>query len=193
MMLAQRAALAGGLTLMALGVASLGGCPPSLDHPERFQTSCPPNFSVEATLREQCSRVGCHLPGDAGAAGLDLVSAGVFTRLFDVPSPACGGLLVSPLGPDQSLLVQKLEGTSTCGAQMPLGGTPLPASDIACVRAWITEQLVGAVPPDAGFDAGEADAGFDAGDADAGADAGEADAGDAGDAGEADASLDGGG
>jgi hypothetical protein len=154
MMLAPKAALAGGLTLAAFGVASLGGCPPSLDDPERFQTSCPPGFSVEATLRQQCGRVGCHLAGDAAAAGLDLASTGVFARLLDRTSATCGEPLVSPLGPDHSLLVEKLEGTTTCGALMPLGGPELPASEIACVRAWILAELA-APPADGGADAGD--------------------------------------
>ncbi|MEY4581921.1 MAG: Polyvinylalcohol dehydrogenase precursor, partial [Pseudomonadota bacterium] len=43
---------------------------------------------------------------------------------------------VVPSKPDESLLVQKLEGTQTCGDAMPIG-TKLPDAQIKQVRAWI--------------------------------------------------------
>ncbi|MDH4049852.1 MAG: hypothetical protein OEW68_16830 [Gammaproteobacteria bacterium] len=50
---------------------------------------------------------------------------------------------MNPGLPDQSYLIQKLEGTAGSGAQMPLGGPPIPASTIAFVRQWISD---GAMP-----------------------------------------------
>jgi hypothetical protein len=135
--------------IAAIGAASLWACLPSLDDPERFQTSCPDGFSVEAMFRDRCSRAGCHASGPGAAAGLDLTSAGAFERMYEVKSAACNAPLISADGPDQSLLLQKLDGTSTCGARMPLGEDPLPESEIACVRAWIAEGLKNA-PIDAG-------------------------------------------
>ena len=46
---------------------------------------------------------------------------------------------VEPGDPDNSYLVQKLEGTAASGGQMPLGGTPLPQSTIDVIRQWITD------------------------------------------------------
>lgn len=60
---------------------------------------------------------------------------------------ASSGLqVVVPGQPDMSLLVQKLEGTQTCGSAMPLGTTGLGPSNptVMALRAWITN---GAPPP----------------------------------------------
>ncbi|MFT3774812.1 MAG: hypothetical protein QM820_56410 [Minicystis sp.] len=183
MKLVRWSALAGAVALALAGGASLTGCPPGLDDPERFQTGCPAGYSVESMMRDRCSGSTCHGGGNGDlGGGLDLVSTGAFERMFGKTSTTCMEMLISPLGPDQSLLVHKIEGTPTCGARMPLGATPLAASDIACVREWITAGIDGGTLPTT--DAGEGDAGdagpADAGESDAG-DAGEPDAGDAGD------------
>lgn len=181
------AALSCGAALAALGMAGTAGCPPSLDDPQAFQTSCPTGFSVEAFFLAQCTRSGCHGNGPAAAGGLDLASADAFDRMYGVSSAACGQPLVAPGGPGQSLLVAKLEGTSACGGRMPLGGPYLSTAEMACVTAWISAAIAKAgppPPPDAGGDAGvDAPSTADAGDA--GDDA--ASAGDAGDAGLTDA------
>ena len=39
--------------------------------------------------------------------------------------------------PDNSYLIQKLEGTATVGSRMPLGGGPLDQSVIDDIRLWI--------------------------------------------------------
>ncbi len=49
-----------------------------------------------------------------------------------------GILLVAPNNPDDSYLIQKLEGTAATGARMPTG-TPLAQSEIDIVRQWITD------------------------------------------------------
>jgi hypothetical protein len=147
MMLARTSALAAvGLVVAA---ATLAGCPPGLSDPERFQSGCPSGFSVESMMRDKCSGSGCH-SGSAPAAGLDLVSADAFARMYGKAS-SCGEALISPAGADQSLLLQKVDGTTTCGARMPLGGDPLADSDVACVKAWITEGIdswMGPIPSD---------------------------------------------
>ena len=76
--------------------------------------------------------------------------------MFGVTSEACGGALISPRGPDDSLLLHKLTGTTTCGGRMPLGADPLAASDLACVRAWIADGVDGGTLPtqDAGSEGG---------------------------------------
>ncbi|MEO7329024.1 MAG: hypothetical protein ABI193_10625 [Minicystis sp.] len=161
----RSATLAWAFGLTALGVASIAGCPPSLEHPERFQTGCPADFSVETLLRDRCSRASCHGPGEDAAAGLDLGSAGAFERMFGRRSDACDQLLISPDGAAQSLLTQKLDGTTTCGARMPLGDPALSATELLCVQQWITAGIPGAILPsaDAGPGGpGEMDAAIDA-------------------------------
>jgi len=172
----RAAALAFIAALAVLAPVGLAGCPPSLEDPERFQTGCPAGFSVDALFLATCTASACHAGGPAAAGGLDLASADAFDRMYGTTAAACGGLLISPNGPDESLLFAKLAGTATCGARMPLGGTPLSASDMACVQAWITANIAKAGPPQVG-DAG-GDAGSDAG-SDAPAEGGD-DGGDAG-------------
>jgi hypothetical protein len=167
-----------GASLALLGAAALVGCPPGLSDPARFQAACPPDYSVESMLRDRCAGNGCHGGAGAPAADLDLVTAGAFARMYGHPSAACGELLVSPQGPDHSLLVHKLDGSSTCGARMPLGTDPLAPTDLACVRAWVTNGADGGTVPV--MDAGK-DAATDAGEkVDAGAGGGGAGGGGAG-------------
>ena len=66
-------------------------------------------------------------------------AANSFNALVGVPSIEVPGLLrVEPSNPDDSYLVQKLEGTAAVGARMPLGSpNPLNAALIADIRAWI--------------------------------------------------------
>ena len=46
---------------------------------------------------------------------------------------------VEPGDPDNSYLVQKLEGTAAAGAQMPFGGPPLDEALIGDIRQWISD------------------------------------------------------
>lgn len=87
--------------------------------------------------------VVCHA-GAAAPLGLRLESGSSFVNLVGVRSSQVGSLLrVDPGDPDRSYLVRKLEGTASEGAQMPLGGPPLPQSTIDFVRQWISD---GALP-----------------------------------------------
>lgn len=87
--------------------------------------------------------VVCH-SGAAAPQGLRLDTNSSFANLVGVPSREVGSLFrVSPGNPDQSYLVQKLEGNAAEGQQMPLGGPPLAQSTINFVRQWIAE---GALP-----------------------------------------------
>jgi hypothetical protein len=83
----------------------------------------------------------CHSPTPAVGAppGFDLSTEGAsFASLVNVASVQVGTLdRVEPGNPNQSYLVQKLEGTAAQGVQMPAGGTPLDAGTIAAIRQWI--------------------------------------------------------
>src|SRR6185312_1874638 len=78
-----------------------------------------------------------------------------YSLLVSVPSTEVPGILrVNPRHPDNSYLIQKLEGHAAVGGQMPLDETPLPASTIAFISQWIVD---GAQP---GSASGQAAAAF---------------------------------
>jgi hypothetical protein len=86
----------------------------------------------------------CHV-GAAAPVGLRLDEVNSFGLLVGVPSAEEPALLrVAPGDPNNSYLIQKLEGTAAVGGRMPLNGTPLPQADIDMIRQWIID---GALPP----------------------------------------------
>ena len=79
----------------------------------------------------------CHV-GATAPRGLRLDAGNSYALLVNVASVEVPGLFrVNPGNPDQSYLVQKIEGTAAVGARMPLGGPPLPQDRIDLVRQWI--------------------------------------------------------
>ena len=93
-----------------------------------------------------CSTSGCHT-GPAGPnlpGGQDLTSEQAsFDSLVGVASVQVPSILrVAGGDPDNSYLIQKLEGLAAEGSRMPLGGPFLPQSDIDVIRAWVAS-----VPP----------------------------------------------
>ena len=102
--------------------------------------------SVQANVFNP-SCIVCHSGANA-PQGLRLDAANSFTNLVGVPSREDSSFLrVAPGDPGQSYLIHKLEGTASSGAQMPLGGPPIPQSTIDFVRQWITD---GALPDSGG-------------------------------------------
>lgn len=86
----------------------------------------------------RCS--GCHTGGGGALpASLNLSSASAtYAALVDVNSTEVGTLKRVAAGdPNNSYVVQKLEGTQAVGARMPLGGPFLDQATINQVRAWI--------------------------------------------------------
>jgi hypothetical protein len=66
-----------------------------------------------------------------------------YALLVNVASTEDGSVLrVEPGDPDNSYLIQKLEGTASVGGQMPLGGTPLSQGTIDIIRQWITDGAI---------------------------------------------------
>ena len=79
----------------------------------------------------------CH-SGTNAPLGLRLDAANSYAMLVNVPSGEVPGLLrVNPGNPDQSYLVQKISGTASVGARMPLGQAPLAQDRIDLIRRWI--------------------------------------------------------
>lgn len=129
----------------------LAACPGTIDDTDRFLNteSC---FDVEGEFfTERCGTAGCHNADDAAAAGnLDLTSPDVASRLVGVnATAACGSApLAVPSDPTSSVLYTKLT-SDYCGpAQMPITGTKLDETELACVSDWI------AALPDPGNSAG---------------------------------------
>ncbi len=92
-----------------------------------------------------CAVSGCHT-GAGAQQGLRLESGMSHAMLVNVPSVEVPSLLrVEPGNPDDSYLIQKLEGTAAVGGRMPLVGGPLPQADIDVIRQWITDGALAAV------------------------------------------------
>jgi hypothetical protein len=117
-------------------------CPGRLENPARFEaalqsdagpasdagTAC----NVEGDLFIHSCGAGCHEP-PSPQQGLDLVTAGVGTRLLSSASH-CNGLPF--ISASNSYLVEKVGPTPPCGQTMPYGGAPLSAQDLACLEAY---------------------------------------------------------
>lgn len=103
-----------------------------------------PNFSeIQAGLfTPTCAVSGCHT-GAGAPQGLRLDEANSFGLLVGVASTEVPSILrVAPGDPDNSYLIQKLEGTASVGEQMPLGGPPLAQSTIDVIRQWIIDGAI---------------------------------------------------
>jgi hypothetical protein len=94
--------------------------------------------SIQANVFDP-SCIVCH-SGATAPLGLLLDQANSFTNLVGVRSVENSSTFrVDPGNPDQSYLIHKLEGTASTGAQMPLGGPPIPQATIDFVRQWIID------------------------------------------------------
>jgi hypothetical protein len=161
---ARRAARTLAAVLLCIGAVSCAG---TLTDPERFEveggsTSSPVGVGdgqagaackdVETMLLPaRCALSGCHSAKDM-SAGLDLESPGMRTRLTGRAATGGPGVLVDPGGdPQKSVLYLKLTPNPPFGSQMPLAGTKLAGSDLACVAAWIASPA--AASDDAGAEA----------------------------------------
>ena len=77
---------------------------------------------------------------EAARQGLRLDDGFSFDNLVGVASSQVPELnRVEPGDPDNSYLVQKLEGTAAQGVQMPFGGPPLDQALIDDIRQWIAD------------------------------------------------------
>jgi hypothetical protein len=103
----------------------------------------PPPATNQSLFQQVQSQVltpncnGCHVGANA-PAGLRLDAANSFAMLVNVASTQVPTLLrVKPGDPDNSYLVQKIDGRATVGGRMPLGRAALPQASIDLVRSWI--------------------------------------------------------
>ena len=85
----------------------------------------------------------CHAGGSA-PQGLRLDATNAYAMLVGVSSSEVPGLKRVKAGdPDNSYIIQKIEGHASVGVRMPYGGPYLDAATIATIRLWITN---GALP-----------------------------------------------
>jgi hypothetical protein len=109
--------------------------------------------NVPQLFAERCGGDICHSSGESTAAGLDLTSPGLESRVSGVPGNNCAGVLAISASPETSLLYQKVAETPTCGAQMPINGEHLSEGELICLRNWIS----GLLPPGSGDEGGTND------------------------------------
>ncbi|MCZ6852858.1 MAG: CHRD domain-containing protein, partial [Gammaproteobacteria bacterium] len=80
----------------------------------------------EQVFTPSCALSGCHA-GASPAQGMNLSEGQAYANIVNVPSNEFPSLnRVEPNDPDNSYLIQKIEGTAQVGARMPLGAGPLP-------------------------------------------------------------------
>ena len=86
-----------------------------------------------------CAVSGCHA-GAAPSQGMDLSSGAAFSNTVGVTANEVGSLQrINPNDPDNSYLVQKIEGVQAAGSRMPLGQPALSNELIQLVRDWVTD------------------------------------------------------
>ena len=120
----------------------LTGCPGSLSDPDAFVDGGVEIKDAETILAESCGTTGCHDDSPQAQEGLDLISAGVESRLVDVPAMGSGctnRILVVAGDPDSSYLIDKISNTAgICGTQMPVVGTLAP-DELVVLEQWIVD------------------------------------------------------
>jgi hypothetical protein len=138
------------LSSMFLGVACIAsfGCDEKLSSVAGPTPTLEPTFaSIQTDIFQTTDSSGrtpcvvCHTStGRNPAGGFDLTSSIAFDQLVNAASRGKpGAVRVLPGDPDNSYLVQKLEGTANIvGRRMPLNGPPyLTDGQIKIVRRWI--------------------------------------------------------
>jgi hypothetical protein len=155
---------------LALAAASLAlyGCPGNID-PDLSGTAgtggggggagssvCDaPTMVLQSTdLLKGCGNDNsCHGP-TLKESGLDLVSAGVISRLLGkMPDPTTSlscmssttPYLIAGPGPAQGLMIDKLNSSVSCGSPMPFPLGNLPAAQRTCLTDWATAVTNGMI------------------------------------------------
>jgi len=135
------------LLLVAAGVAT-GGCDESLRSVAGPSPNLQPSFSsIQSEIFEKPDSAGrsacttCHTnTGRNPSGGLKLNHDVAYDALVNVMSRARpGAIRVIPGNPDNSYLIQKLEGsTNIAGRRMPFNGPPyLTDGQILIMKRWI--------------------------------------------------------
>ena len=106
-----------------------------------FTVAQAPNVSPTFTEVQEIFTASC-LPCHSNlslSGGLGLQAPQTFSNIVNVPSSQVPSLSrIEPNDPEESYIIDKLEGTQAVGGQMPLGQSPLPVQTIQLIRDWIT-------------------------------------------------------
>ena len=133
---APRTGLALGALLLAMAV---GACSKSPTSPTPVSTA--PTLSAIQTQIFDPGCASCHTDvGRTPSGGTNLKAGASFGALVNVPSTGKpGAIRVIPGNPNDSYLVQKLEGApGIVGSRMPLTGPPhLSEAQVKMIRDWI--------------------------------------------------------
>lgn len=132
------------LTLSGCGGGDGSGVAPTPPPPPPPPPPFGANFSeIQSNVfTPNCATAGCH-QGAGAPQGLRLDETNSYGLLVNVASSEVPSLMrVAANDPDNSYLVQKLEGTASVGSQMPLGGAPLDQTVIDVVRQWISDGAI---------------------------------------------------
>ncbi|NIM48157.1 MAG: hypothetical protein GTN78_20765 [Gemmatimonadales bacterium] len=99
---------------------------------------------VQPIFTNNCAFSGCHGSTNTQPPGkaMNLSAGQAFANIVDVSAiQVPSRMRVLPGQPDESYLVNKIEGTQASvggtGGQMPLGRSPLSQAQINTIRAWI--------------------------------------------------------
>ena len=139
-----------GLVVVLLAGVALAGCDEELSSLAGPTPNLVPTFSaVQSSILESTDSAGrnactqCHSSvGRVPAGGLDLTHDRAFDQLVNAPVlEKPGAIRVIPGDPDNSYLIQKLEGAATIvGRRMPLNGPPyLTDGQVLIIRRWIAD------------------------------------------------------
>lgn len=135
----------GQVTLTAEADDAAGNTGVSADVVVTVQNASPVTLSMlqSQIFGPTCSVSGCHSGPTSNVlpSGMNLTSAAnSFAALVNVTSLQVGSLnRVTPGDPDNSYLIQKLEGSAAVGSRMPQGGPFLDQATINMVRQWIAD------------------------------------------------------
>ena len=114
----------------------LGGCEHSVPAIEIEETETTFEFIQKNIFDVSCATAGCHL-GTNAPHELDLSEGLAYGNLINVDGVLHDFPRVDPGDPDNSLLVQLVEGTLS--PQMPFFAEPLSGALQDSVRAWVLE------------------------------------------------------
>jgi hypothetical protein len=137
------------LSVLLAVTATLAACDESLSSLAGPTANLQPTFaSIQHEIFEATDSAGraacvqCHTStGRTPTGGMDLNHAVAYSQLVNVPVHGKpGAIRVIPGDPDNSYLIQKLEGaTGIVGRRMPFTGPPyLTDGQILIIRRWIT-------------------------------------------------------
>jgi hypothetical protein len=122
------------LALAACGAGNGGEAPPATDGLQ------PTLASIQANIfTPTCAVSGCHT-GATPVQGLRLDDGFSYASLVGVTSPYGSTIIrVIPGDPDNSFLIQKLEGKTMLGGRMPLDRCCLQQVTVDVIRQWIQD------------------------------------------------------